>query len=118
MVNYHKTMVSTLNSILPTHYELVLHRGLVTPCISYMLLDNPTTAKGDTLEYSSIQYQIKVWGNRLEEIEDYALKIDNALRPLGWTRKNVKELHDRESTMIQKIMTYEANALEEFNKED
>lgn len=114
MINYHKELVKTLNSILPTHYELYLHRGLATPCISYMLLDNPSTATGDTLEYSSIQYQIKVWGNRIDEVTDYALKIDNALRPLGFKRKNVKELHDKESTMIQKIMTYEANALEEF----
>ena len=116
MVSFHKDIVSALKTILPTHYELVLHRGLATPCISYMLLDNPTAAKGDTREYSSIQYQIKVWGNRIDEIENYALKIDNTLRPLGWTREGAKELYDRESTMIQKILTYEATALEEFNK--
>ena len=65
MVNFHTNIVSTLKTILPTHYELVLHKGLKTPCISYMQLDNPTKAKGDTLEYSSIQYQIKVlfWHN-------------------------------------------------------
>lgn len=115
MINYHETMVSALNTILPTHYELFLHRGQSIPCISYMLLDNPTTAKGDTLEYSRIQYQIKVWGNRIDEINNYALEVDKTLRPLGWTRISCKELHDRESAMIQKIMTYEANALEEFN---
>ena len=48
MVNYHKTLVSTLNTILPTHYELVLHRGLKTPCISYMELDNSDREMGDT----------------------------------------------------------------------
>jgi hypothetical protein len=117
MVDFHKDIVSTLQTILPTYYELVLHRGLETPCISYMQLDNPTKAKGDTLEYSSIQYQVKVWGDRLEEIQSYSQKIDEALRPLGWTRKSSRELFDRESSMIQKIMTYEATALETFKEE-
>lgn len=114
MVDFHKEIVNTLKTILPTYYELVLHRDIKTPCISYMQLDNPTIRKGDTLEYSYIQYQIKVWGNKLEDLQKYSQQIDEALRPLGWTRLNAKELFDRESTMIQKIMTYEANALEIF----
>jgi hypothetical protein len=114
MINFHKDIVSTLTTILPTYYELILHRGLAVPCISYMQLDNPTMAKGDTLEYSSIQYQVKVWANSIEDLQYYALEIDNALRPLGWTRASCKELFDRESTMIQKIMIYEATALETF----
>lgn len=117
MVDFHKNIVSTLQTILPTHYELLLHSGLEVPCISYMQLDNPTTAKGDTLEYSSIQYQIKVWGDRLEDLQVYSQKIDEALRPLGWTRKSSRELFDRESTRMQKIMTYEATALETFKEE-
>ena len=117
MINFHKNIVNTLSAILPTYYELVLHRGLKTPCISYMQLDNPTTAKGDTLEYSSIQYQIKVWGDRLEDLQNYSQQIDDALRPLGWIRRSSRELFDRESTMIQKIMTYEATALETFKEE-
>jgi hypothetical protein len=79
-----------------------------------MQMDNPTTAKGDTLEYSLIQYQIKVWGDRLEDLQNYAQQIDNALRPLGWQRSSCRELYDKQSTMIQKIMIYEANALETF----
>lgn len=117
MVDFHKNIVNTLKTILPTYYELVLHSGIKTPCISYMQLDNPTTAKGDTLEYSSIQYQVKVWGDRLEDLQKYSQQIDDALRPLGWTRRGSKELFDRESTMIQKILTYEATALEVFKEE-
>lgn len=114
MVNFHKEIVSTLKTILPTYYEMILHSGIKTPCISYMQMDNPTTAKGDTLEYSSIQYQIKVWGDRIEDLQNYAQKIDNALRPLGWERRSCKELYDKQSTMMQKIMIYEATALETF----
>lgn len=114
MINYHSELVSTLNTILPTHYELILHRGLATPCISYMELDNRDEEQGDTFGYSSIQYQIKVWSNKIEELQQYALEIDKALRPLGWERKASRELHDKESTMMQKIMTYQAKAWEVY----
>jgi hypothetical protein len=56
-----------------------------------------------------------VWSNKVEDLQTYALKIDNALRPLGWKRVSTNEMYDTQSTMMQKIMTYEANALEEFN---
>lgn len=114
MINYHETLVSALNAILPTYYELILHGGLLTPCISYMELSNSATETGDTLGYSSIRYQIKVWSNKIEDLQNYALEIDNALRPLGFKRTGTNELYDKESTMMQKIMTYEARALENF----
>jgi hypothetical protein len=114
MINYHAELVSALKTILPTHYELKLHSGLATPCISYMEVDNASRETGDTIGYSSLQYQIKVWGNRIEDLQKYALQIDNKLRPLGWTRVSCRELQDNESTMMQKVMLYEATALENF----
>ena len=114
MIDYHKQLNSALNTILPTHYELFLHSGLATPCISYMELDNAISTKADKLEYSRIQYQVKVWSNRIDEIQKYALQIDAALRPLGFTRIASGEIYDKESTMIQKILTYEALASEDY----
>lgn len=114
MIDYHKDLVNALKEILPTHYEMVLHRGLATPCISYMELNNYDTDVGDTLGYSRIQYQIKVWGNDIGALQEYSLKIDKILKPLGWKRTSSGELHDRESTMIQKILTYEALASENY----
>lgn len=114
MINYHKNLVSTLKTILPTYYEMILNREISVPCISYLELGNYSNETGDTLGYSTIQYQIKVWGNRIEDLQSYALKIDKALRPLGFKRVGCNELYDTESTMIQKIMTYEAKALEEY----
>ena len=84
------------------------------PCISYMELSNASSETGDTLGYSVIQYQIKVWSNKIEDLQNYASQIDNALRPLGWKRVGSNELFDRESTMMQKILVYEAKALETF----
>lgn len=115
MINYHETLLNALNNILPTHYEMVLHSGLQTPCLSYMELDNSVEANGDTIGYSRVKYQIKVWSREVEELQQYTLLVDNTLRALGFTRIASLELYDNNSTMMQKILTYEALALEEFN---
>lgn len=114
MINYHSNLVAALSTILPTHYEMWLHRGLATPCISYMEINNYVDSSGDTLGYSRINYQIKVWGNDIAELQQYALQIDAVLRPLGWKRISSGEMYDPNSTMIQKIMTYEALAYENY----
>lgn len=114
MINYHSTLVSALNKILPTYYEMALTADVKVPCISYMELNNYSTNTGDTIGYSRLNYQIKVWSNDIDEIQNYSLLVDQALRPLGWRRVSSGELYDNNSTMIQKIMTYEALALETF----
>lgn len=114
MINYHKTLVSALKTILPTHYELTLHSGLATPCISYQENNNYEEQVGDTLGYSNISYRIKVWGNDIGVLQGYAQEIDKKLKPLGWKRTSSGELFDPQSTMIQKILTYSATALENF----
>lgn len=114
MVDYHKELIAALNTVLPTHYEMVLHSGLETPCISYMESNNYTAANGDTLGYSYITYQVKVWGNSIADIQKYAKRVDDVLRPIGFKRISSGELYDNNSTMIQKIMRYECIAQENF----
>lgn len=114
MVDYHSGLVSALETVLPTHYELNLHSGLPTPCISYQETNNYDHKTGDTLGYSYVSYRVKVWANDIATIQKYALMIDKVLRPIGFKRVSSGELHDKTSTMIQKIMTYEALALEDF----
>ena len=114
MIDYHASLVSALSNILPTHYEMVLHSGLETPCISYMETNNYSEQEGNTLGYSRITYQIKVWGNDIAILQNKALEIDKALRPLGFKRISSGELYDHNSSMIQKILTYEALASETF----
>ena len=114
MIDYHTIIVSSLSDILPTYYEMHLHSGLATPCISYMELSNVDASTGDTLGYSRLQYQVKVWGNDIAILQQYALQIDQAMRNLGFKRVGGGELYDNQSTMIQKILTYEALALENF----
>lgn len=114
MIDYHPTLVNALNSVLPAHYEMTLTSDTKTPCISYMEIGNSDTNTGDTLGYSRIQYQIKVWATDIKTIQKYAKEIDKKLRPLGWSRIGSNELHDNQSSMIQKILTFEALALEVF----
>lgn len=114
MIDYHYNLVSALKTVLPTHYEMALTAGTKTPCISYMETNNYSSTSGDTLGYSRITYQVKVWSNSIEEIQRYALEIDRVLRPLGFKRISSGELYDNNSAMIQKIMTYEALALENY----
>ena len=115
MINYHKELVSALNSVLPTHYEMILTSKTKTPCISYMEINDYVDSSGDTLEYSRKTYQVKVWANDIGTIQQYALQVDNVLRPLGFKRISSGELYDNNSSMIQKIFLYECLALEQFN---
>lgn len=114
MINYHTSIVSALSKILPTYYEMALKAGTETPCISYMELNNYDSSTGNTRGYSVLVYQVKVWGNNIADLQKYALDIDKALRALGFKRISSGELYDNQSTMIQKILTYEALALEDY----
>lgn len=114
MIDYHKELVSALSTILPVNYELALTANTETPCISYQERNNYTSALGDTIGYSVIVYTIKVWANKVSDIQKYSKMVDDCLRPLGFKRTSTNELHDNESTMIQKIMTYEALASESY----
>jgi hypothetical protein len=114
VIDYHKELVQALSSVLPTHYEMTLHSGLATPCISYMELNNYVSHHGDTTGYSYITYQVKVWANNIATVQQYAKAVDQTLRPIGFKRISSGELYDNNSTMIQKILTYEALAREDY----
>ena len=114
MVNYHSELVKALESILPTYYEMTLTANTKTPCLSYMELNNYVSTSGDTLGYSVITYQVKVWGTNIGDLQRYAQEVDKVLRPLGFKRVSTNELYDRNSAMIQKILTYEATGLEDY----
>lgn len=114
MIDYNKEMVSALNTVLPTHYELALTSKTKTPCISYQERNNYVSINGETRGYSIISFTVKVWANNIADIMKYAAEVDRVLRPIGFKRTSSNELYDVNSTMIQKILTYEALALEEF----
>ena len=114
MIDYTPNLVATLNTILPTHYEMILTSNTAIPCISYMEMNNSATDIGDTVGYSRITYQIKVWGNDIKTVTKYALEVDSVLKQLGFKRISSGDMHDNQSTIIQRILTYEALALEKY----
>lgn len=114
MIDYCKELVSALETVLPTYYELALTSKTKTPCISYQERNNYVSTTGDTRGYSIISFTVKVWANNIADIQKYAIEVDKALRPLGFKRTSSNELYDINSTMIQKILTFEALALEEY----
>lgn len=114
MIDYHTELVGALEGILPTEYEMKLTSGTATPCISYMEKNNYVSSSGDTLGYSVISYQVKVWSTKVADLQNYSLKIDAALRALGFKRVAATELYDNQSSMMQKILTYEALASENY----
>lgn len=118
MIDYHSNLVSALSNILPVYYEMNLTEGITTPCISYYERNNYHTAVGDTIGYSDISYYVKIWGHSIADLQSYALQIDEALRPIGFQRTSSGEVFDINSTMIQKILVYDALFLEDFPEEE
>lgn len=116
MIDYHQNLVSALNGILPTYYELQIDSTTGTPCITYIEKDNRDYLNGDTIQYSVLSYTIKVWANEVSALQENAVLIDAALKPLGFKRISSQELYDVNSTMKQKMMVYEAIGIETEEK--
>ena len=114
MIDFHRELLSALETVLPTHHELALTNKTETPCISYQERNNSDSETGDTLGYSYISFTVKVWSKNITDLQKYSKQIDEALRPLGFKRTSSGELADKQSTMKQKILTYEALALETY----
>ena len=114
MIDYHPQIVAALEEILPTRYEMALDSSAPIPCISYMELTNVDATAGETLGYSAISYQVKAWARSIADAQAIAVQIDAALRPLGFTLTGSAELYDNQSGIVQKVLDYDALALENY----
>lgn len=114
MIDYCKELVSACNAVLPTYYEMALTSKTKLPCISWQERNNYVSTSGNTRGYSVISFTVKVWADNIADIMKYAVELDKALFAIGFKRISTSELYDTNSTTIQKIMTYEALALENY----
>lgn len=114
MYNYDKELVAILSNILPTYYELNLTKDIEKPCISWMLHSNTVNVEGDTLGYSYLNYQIKVWSNDVKDLNEKSELIDETLRPIGFKRMSCIDMFEVEGNLKQRVMTYQANVKELF----
>ena len=115
MLDVKKQLVSTLNKILPTYYELIVDSSTELPCITYLEMDNSDDLTGDTLGYSNITFNVKVWANSVDDAMLYGPQIDTAMRDIGYSRIASNELIL--GTQICKILTYQGLGIEEFTEE-
>lgn len=76
------------------------------PCITYLETNNFTDVSGDTMEYSSIRYNVKIWAETASSIEDYSQQVDSIMRGLGFRRIALNELSA--NGVICRVMTYQA----------
>lgn len=91
MVNVKSNLVASLSNILPTYYELLTKKA-TKPCITYIESGNTQKTVGDTIEYSTINYTIKLWANDPQTIDEKAALIDTAMKELGFVRSGSNEL--------------------------
>jgi hypothetical protein len=94
MINYKKEFVEILQIAgVPVFYELFIRPEHI-PSISYSEYNNIETLSGDTLFYSSLGFQVKVWARTIQEVASIAGIIDDELRSAGFRREFYGEYND------------------------
>lgn len=113
MLDASKQLIETLSPILPTFYELFVDSNTPIPCITYLQSGDSIHVDGDTLCFSDISFNIKIWARTKQEIEQYKIKIDDALRPIGYRRVSYNEMSDK--NLLCGILIYRGLGIEHFN---
>ena len=68
MLDYKPLLIRELSAILPTYYELFVDSNTETPCITIMESNNAAQEEGDTIRFSRISFNIKIWGDDISVI--------------------------------------------------
>lgn len=92
MIDLNKEVVSALKPILPTYYEFFADGTVEKPCITYAGYGNYDKAWGDTLGWSDVQYMVKIWTDKVIDMQSYSEQVDTAMRGLGFHRISSQEL--------------------------
>lgn len=112
MLDVKKTIVSNLKEVQTNvKYELDVESPTL-PLITYKTINDVVHAYGDSLGYSDIIFQIKVWATKVSEIASLTQQIDAKMRALGLTRSYYTEL--KEADVIIGVMQYSGLVKEEF----
>lgn len=113
MIDYKPTLI---NNLLVLGYPVLLEDTMASnttyPVITYNLSNDITRVNGDTLGYSDIYYNLKVWGKRVSEIEPIAKDIDDLMRANGFRRIATTELWF--NGICQKELRYQGLGRERF----
>lgn len=110
MIDCKPLLVKALEQVGTVHYELFTDSKTKLPCVTYLETGNRDKATSDILNYSDVEFTIKVWSKNVAEISRMAKEIDEVLRPLGFSRTGSNELSHND--IIQKVMRYSAIGVE------
>lgn len=112
MIDIKQQLVSVLTTAtsLPVYYELLFKPGSV-PAITYIEVDDAALYDGDRRNYSTLRYEVKVWGTVLGDVIDTSIAADAALREMGWSRYAAFETNNNE--LIIKVLRYVATGYDE-----
>lgn len=112
MIDVKTQLVSALktSSGYEVYYELFTQPATI-PCITYREIDNIDTLTGDTIEYSEIRFEVRIYANSPSIIGTKASAIDAALKQLGYRRYYSYE--DNDGRRIIKINRYVATGYKE-----
>lgn len=107
MIDVKELIVQELSVIgIPVNYELFVSEGLEVPSISYLELTNVNQLQGDTLEYDTVNYQIKLWSSDIEYLSTTSITISEIMRELGFKREFAQEVTS--NGIISKVFRFRA----------
>lgn len=111
MIDIKTQLVATLQtaSSWPVYYESLYKPGN-TPAITYTEADNADLLNGDTLSYSTIKCEIKIWSLTMADLVAKSIAIDTALKTDGWSRYAAVELI--RGNYLIKVLRYVATGYE------
>lgn len=116
MINYHERfrqlLLNTLkDKNIEVYYEAFDEKTDV-PCVSYLEVSNITSLKGDTLEFSSLSFQVSIWTKTVEELIEISTLISAGLESAGFRRASTQETLDER--LFRKILRFDATGYEKF----
>lgn len=112
MLDTRKLIVNALKKVQSNvKYELDVQSPTL-PLISYKCIDDSVNKYGNTLGYSDVIYQVKVWTTKVSELAKLTQAIDKELRNIGLHRTYFSEL--KESEVIIGVLQYSGLIKEQF----
>ena len=113
MLDTRKAIVAALEQVQDNvKYELDVQSPTL-PLISYKCIDDSVNKYGDTLGYSDVIYQVKVWTTKMSELATLTQSIDDKLKAIGLHRTYFSEL--KEANVLIGVMQYTGLVKENFN---
>lgn len=112
MTNYNQDLVQGLTTILPTYYELFVDDKTPIPCLTYQKINDYATDEGDNIRYSVMTYRIKLWTDKLSDIDTYGSQLDDYMFEAGFKRTSYNELWFGKSR-VSAVFTYDCRCLEQ-----